>query len=56
MAGGSAFDPASRHSDGDAKIVAALERLSRASGVLLREEAQERQTSPQTVRRMCALQ
>jgi DNA-binding MarR family transcriptional regulator len=43
---GSVFDPCAQHSDVDAKLVAALERLSQVFRVRLREEARERDLSP----------
>ena len=43
---GSIFDPSGQHDDVDAKIVAALERLSQVFRVRLREEAWERDLSP----------
>jgi DNA-binding MarR family transcriptional regulator len=43
---GSVFDPSAQHNDVDAKIVAALERLSQVFRVRLREEAWERDLSP----------
>lgn len=42
----SVFEPSSQHGDVDKKILAALERLSQALRVRLREEAQERGLSP----------
>lgn len=42
----SLFDPAVQHSEPDAKIVAALERLSRVFRLLLREEGQPRNLTP----------
>lgn len=42
----SLFDPAGQHSRPDAKIVAALERLSRVFRLLLWEEAEPRNLSP----------
>ena len=43
---GSVFDPSAQHDDVDAKVVAALERLSQVFRVRLREEAWERDLSP----------
>ncbi len=43
---GSVFDPSAQHNDVDAKIVAALERLSQVFRVRLREEARRRNLSP----------
>jgi DNA-binding MarR family transcriptional regulator len=43
---GSVFDLAAQHDDVDAKLVAALERLSQVFRVRLREEAWERDLSP----------
>jgi DNA-binding MarR family transcriptional regulator len=43
---GSVFDPSAQHDDVDAKIVAALERLTQVFRVRLREEAWERDLSP----------
>ena len=43
---GSVFDLSAQHDDVDAKIVAALERLSQVFRVRLREEAWERDLSP----------
>jgi DNA-binding MarR family transcriptional regulator len=43
---GSVFDPSAQHDDVDAKIVAALERLSQVFRVRLREEALGRDISP----------
>ena len=43
---GSVFDPSAQHHDVDARIVAALERLSQVFRVRLREEARERNLSP----------
>ena len=43
---GSVFDPSAQHDDVDAKIVAALERLSQVFRVRLREAARERDLSP----------
>ena len=42
----SVFDPSAQHDDVDARIVAALERLSQVFRVRLREEAWERDLSP----------
>jgi len=46
----SVFDPDAQHDDPDAKIVAALERLSQAFRVLLWDEAQPRGLSPVQIR------
>ena len=43
---GSVFDPSAQHDDVDAKVVAALERLSQVFRVRLREDAWERDLSP----------
>jgi DNA-binding MarR family transcriptional regulator len=43
---GSLFDPSAQHHDVDARIVAALERLSQVFRVRLREEARRRNLSP----------
>jgi DNA-binding MarR family transcriptional regulator len=43
---GSVFDPSAQHDDVDARIVAALERLSQVFRVQLREEARRRNLSP----------
>jgi DNA-binding MarR family transcriptional regulator len=43
---GSVFDPSAQHDDVDARIVAALERLSQVFRVRLREEARRRNLSP----------
>jgi len=43
---GSVFDPSAQHDDVDARIVAALERLSRVFRVRLGEEARRRNLSP----------
>jgi DNA-binding MarR family transcriptional regulator len=43
---GSVFDLSAQHADVDSKIVAALERLSQAFRLLLREEAQKHDLSP----------
>ena len=43
---GSVFDPSAQHDDVDARIVAALERLSQYFRVRLREEARRRNLSP----------
>jgi DNA-binding MarR family transcriptional regulator len=43
---GSLFDPFAQHHDVDARIVAALERLSQVFRVRLREEARRRNLSP----------
>jgi len=43
---GSVFDSSAQHDDVDAKVVAALERLSQVFRVRLREEAWERDLSP----------
>jgi DNA-binding MarR family transcriptional regulator len=47
---GSVFDLSAQHDDVDAKIVAALERLSQVFRVRLREEAWERDLSPTQAR------
>ena len=47
---GSVFDLSEQHDDVDAKIVAALERLSQVFRVRLREEAWERDLSPTQAR------
>jgi DNA-binding MarR family transcriptional regulator len=47
---GSVFDPSAQHDDVDAKIVAALERLSQVFRVRLREEAWEHDLSPTQTR------
>jgi DNA-binding MarR family transcriptional regulator len=43
---GSVFDPSAQHDDVDARIVAALERLSQVFRVRLGEEARQRNLSP----------
>ena len=43
---GSLFDPSAQHDDVDARIVAALERLSQVFRVRLGEEARQRNLSP----------
>ncbi len=43
---GSVFEPAGQHGDVDAKLVAALERLSRVFQLLLRDAAREHGLSP----------
>jgi DNA-binding MarR family transcriptional regulator len=47
---GSVFDLSAQHDDVDAKIIAALERLSQVFRVRLREEAWERDLSPTQAR------